>query len=100
MHVIEDQLTKEGILITFKVLFGEAVFAGSAVFMHNGAGSCNARLGTQPAILQEIPTPLDTTAHGPLRYSPRIREVAVQKIIESIAVSRRNCALRSHTTQS
>ena len=49
-------------------------------------------------MLPDIHALPDDTAHGPGRCVHRIREVALQKIIESTAQARIHRALRSHTT--
>ena len=99
MHCVEEQLTKEGVTITFKQLLAESVFSGNALITHNGASPYNARMGTQPAMLPELAALPDTTTTGPARFAHRIREVSLQKIIESTALGRINRAMRTHTTQ-
>ena len=98
MHCVEEQLTKEGVTITFKQLLAESVFSGNALITHNGASPYNARMGTQPAMLPELAALPDTTTTGPARFAHRIREVSLQKIIESTALGRINRAMRIHTT--
>ena len=98
MHCIEEQLVREGITITFKQLLAEATFGGNCLITHNGASAFNARMGYQPAMLPDLTALPDDTQAGPVRYNHRIREVSLQKIVESTALERINRALRSHTT--
>ena len=80
MHLIEEQLTKEGITVSFDRLLGESVFAGNSLVSYGGATPYNARFGRQPRMLPDLEAPPDTTAPGPARYTHRIREVALQGI--------------------
>ena len=98
MHCIEQQLESEGIQISFKTLLSEAVFSGNALLNYGGASPYNARLGTQPAMLPDIDAPPNDTAAGPGRYMHRVREIALQKIIETTALERIHRAMRTHTT--
>jgi hypothetical protein len=98
LHTIEEQLSHEGINVTFKQLLAEAVFSGNSLITHGGATPYHARFGTQPTMLPDLHAfPQDTTA-GTGRYVHRIREIALQRIIESTAVARINRALRTNTT--
>ena len=97
MHTAEEQLCREGIPITFKQLLAEATFAGNALVHYNGATPYHCRFGTQPAMLPDLTAPPDAS-EGLGRYIQRIREVALQKVIENTAQSRINRALRSNTT--
>ena len=79
------------------MLLVEAVFAGNALVTYNGASPYNARYGTQPAMLPDL-TALPQAADRGGRELHRVREVALQKIIESTAVARINRAMRTATT--
>ena len=48
-------------------------------------------------MLPDLTVPPDDTAVGPGRYCHRIREVALQRIIEGTAIARINRAMRSMT---
>jgi hypothetical protein len=98
MHLIEEQLTKEGVTITFARLLAEAVFAGNSLITFGGASPYNSRFGRQPKMLPDFEAPPDTTVSGPARHTHRIREVSLQKIIEASALARINRALRTITT--
>ena len=95
MHLIEEQLKKEGITIPFAVLLAEAIFASNALVSHGGATPYTARFGTSPAMIPGPQIPPDNGTTG--RYLQRVREVALQKIIESIALSRIERALNTIT---
>ena len=97
MHCAEQQLKKEGVKITFKQLLAECVFSGNALTSHDGATPYHARFGTTPAMLP-CPYPPSTHPHGLGRDLQRAREVALQKTIESTALSRINRALGTVTT--
>ena len=66
MHLIEEQLKKEGITIPFAVLLAEAIFASNALVSHGGATPYTARFGTSPAM---IPGPQIPTAQPDGTYS-------------------------------
>ena len=80
--------------MTFSQLLAQAVFAGNALVSHGGATPYNARFGRQPDMLPE----LLGSSHGPGQDLQRVREVALQNIIESTAISRINRAARGITS--
>ena len=98
MHTAEEQLKRENMNVTFKQLLAECTFACNSMITHNGASPYNARVGRQPSMLPDLQAPPDDTSVGPGRYVHRIREVSLQKIIESTATARINRASRSQTT--
>ena len=95
MHCMEEQLRRDEVLVPFSQLLAEAVFSGNALVTYNGASPYNARFGTQPAVLPDI-TALPADGAGG-RDIQRVREVALQKIIESTATARINRAMRTAT---
>ena len=64
----------------------------------NGATPYHARFGCQPQMLPDLHVLPDDTTVGPGRYVHRVRELALQKIIEGTAVARISRAMRSLTT--
>ena len=98
MHHTETQLEKESVIVTFKQLLAEAVFAGNSLVSIGGATPYNARFGRQPRMLPDITAMPNDTAPGAGRHMHRMREVALQRMIESTAVARINRALRTNTT--
>ena len=96
LHCIEEQLEREEIICSFAQLLAEATFAGNAMISYNGATPYNARFGTQPSMLPDL-TELNP---GGSRDLQRVRELALQKIIESTTTSRLLRANRSLTTPS
>ena len=96
MHCIEEQLRRDEVTVGIEQLLAEAVFAGNALVTYNGASPYNARFGQQPALLPDIHALPDQGTTG--RNAQRVREVALQKIIESTATARINRAMRTNTT--
>ena len=94
MHCIEEQLRRDEVTCTFDELLAEATFAGNALVTYNGASPFNARFGSQPNMLPEVQAPLTPAGGRDLR---RLREVALQKIVESTAVARITRSLRTAT---
>ena len=101
MHVIEDQLKREGVAVTFATLLSEAVFAGNCLTFVGGVTPYQVVYGRQPAILP--PLSLD---EGDLeqegvpndRIEARTREIALQAMVETTSQARINRALRTKTT--
>ena len=98
MHCTEEQLIREGVTVTFPQLLAQALYCGNALVSHGGATPYQARLGTQPRVLPDITMPSEETDSGPGRSMRRVREVALQRIVEATAIERINRALRTHTT--
>ena len=84
--------------VTFKQLLAECVLANNALVSHAGATQYHARFGATPAMLPDPWQVPDDTAQGPGRYLHRIREIALQKIIESTAQARVRRALGGRTS--
>ena len=97
LHGMEEQLIREGIAMDFEQLFAEATFAGNAMVSYNGATPYNNRFGRQPAMLPDLTVLPEASAAGPTRDLQRVRELALQKIIESTALARIRRASRSMT---
>jgi hypothetical protein len=98
MHCTEQQLEHDGIKVSFRTLLAEAIFAGNAMTNYGGASPYNARFGRQPAMLPDLDAPPETTTVGPGRYTHRIREVSLQKIIEATALERIHRASKTTTS--
>jgi hypothetical protein len=98
MHTIEEQLESEGIQVTFKQLLAEAIFAGNCLVNYGGASPYQARTGRTPAMMPDLLGPTRDDRPGPGRFSLRLREVALQKIIEATALTRINRAMRTVTS--
>ena len=99
MHTAEEQMAREGLPITMTALLAECVFAGNALTSYAGVTPYNARFGKQPSILPDLLALPDDTA-GPGRNIHRIREIAVQKIVEATATARINRTLGTRVTPS
>ena len=93
LHLTEDQCVRENVAITPQQLVAEGVFAGNALISIGGASPYQARFGYTPRLLPDITNPTDRSVS-----SHRLREIALQKMIESTAVSRINRAARTATT--
>ena len=98
LHTAEEQFAREGIEVTMEYLLAEMVFSGNALVSTGGATPYHARFGCQPQMLPDITAPADDTSAGPGRDCHRIRETALQRIIEGTAIARINRAMRSMTT--
>ena len=98
LHCMEEQLARENVQVEFAQLLAEVTFAGNALISHNGATPFNARFGRQPAMLPDLHVIPEQGATVPGRDLQRVREIALQKIIESTAIARVNRASRSLTT--
>ena len=98
MHGAETQLQREGIKCTFKQLLAEAVFAGNALVNVGNTTPYNTRYGRQPALLPDVGALADDAADGGGRLTHRVREVAVQRMVEATAVARMRRAGRTKTT--
>ena len=96
LHTTDSQLVREGVIVTFHQLLAECVFAGNALVSHSGATPYHARFGTTPAVLPD-PWQIPDDAGGG-RDVQRVREVALQKIVESTANARIGRALRGVTS--
>jgi len=102
LHVIEDQLRTEGITVTFPILLAEAVFAGNCLTFVGGVTPYQVVYGRQPAILP--PMSIDTENEDPDRegipndrIEVRVREIALQTMVEATSQARINRALRIRT---
>ena len=98
MHVIEEDLKRQGCPIMFKRLLAEGLFACSAFAFYNGLSPSNAYAGRQPQKAPDfnglgLPEPKTT---GQERENT-IREIVVGAIAQATAVAKVNRALRAKT---
>ena len=95
MHCAEEQFGRENMDTPLAWILAESVFAGNCLTNYGGATPYNARCGRQPQMLP----PLQGMPTGESRsFSHRVREIALQKIIESTAIARINRALKTAVT--
>ena len=87
MHAADEQLKNEGVPTTVKQVLAWCTHAGNALITYDGATPFNARFGRQPAMLPDLHIIPDDKDGRDLQ---RIREVAIQKIIEASAYERIN----------
>lgn len=92
-------MAREGVPVTMAALLAECVFAGNSLTSYAGVTPYNARFGRQPQILPDLLALPDDTA-GPGRNLHRIREIAVQRIVEATATARINRTLGTRVTPS
>ena len=108
IHRIMGQLQREGIShdMPFEFILAEAVFAGNALVSVNNTTPYNAVYGRVPSILPDInqanandaPADSDDVTHpGLLRHTHRLREIAVQQMVEGTARARLGRALNTKT---
>jgi hypothetical protein len=101
MHVIEDQLKREGVSTTFPILLAEATFAGNCLTHVGGVTPYQVVYGRQPSMLQPIGITtgedIDEPGAGNDRVEARVREVALQAMIESTSQARISRALNTKT---
>ena len=95
MHTIEEQVKGEGISVAVKQLLSQCTHVGNALITYNGASPVNALFGRHQALLPDLHVIPDDDEGRDLQ---RIREVFIQKIMESIATARINQAPRTVTT--
>lgn len=84
----EEQLVNEGLKLACPQLLVQAVFDGNTMLSCNGATPYNVRFGTQPALVPDIHALRDDSLSMNGRSMQRLREVALQRIIEATAVAR------------
>jgi hypothetical protein len=101
---MDVQLEKENISMPIKQRLNEAVFAGNALLTINQTTPYNAVFGRVPHLLPDVNQfndPKGELGSGPVpglvADSQRLREIAVQKMVEGSAITRINNALRSKT---
>ena len=101
---IDTQLEEENIQLPLSERLSQAVFAGNALLSINGSTPYNAVYGRVPLLLpdyNQYHDPKDELGATPkqmgLRNTQRLREMAIQAMVEGSAAARINHALRSKT---
>ena len=106
---MDTQLQKEGILqeIPLEFRLRDAVFVGNAMLTTNDTTPYNAVYGRVPRILPNLPNSIqddavdgagsDAPLPGLIRHSHRLREIAVQRVVEATAAARVDRALNTQT---
>lgn len=100
LHVLEEDLKRHNMTLSFPRLLGEGLFVTNAFTFHNGVSPYNAYTGRQPACLPDLetldqPGPGETSDH---RRENMIRQAALEAITQSTAVAKINRALKTRTT--
>ena len=101
LHKIDSQLQAEGLTgIPFAQRLSEATFAGNALVSVNGSTPYNALYGRVPHLLPDLQAHIgnpDTDRPDAVRGSHRLREIAVQQMVEGTARARVGRALGTKT---
>ena len=102
LHVMEEQLEREGLVYAFPALLAEAIFAGNALVHIGGSTPYQAVYGRQPAMLPplEIPDMPEREQVGEAgdRQRAYIREAALQAMIQATSLARINRAAHTRTS--
>ena len=98
MHKIFSQLGEEGIAAPLSRVLSEAVYATNALTTVNGHSPFTAVLGRVPPLLPDAVIVADDTEGAPSSaHTHRLREIALQSIIEGTAQDRIKRALKTPT---
>ena len=100
MHLIEADLKRYSITLSFKRILGEGFFVCNAFTFYNGASPYNAHCGRQPACLPDLEN-IDFPKEGENSdgaREARIREAGIQAITQATAVAKINRALKAKTS--
>ena len=110
MHTTEEQMQREGLPCTFDSLLAHSIFAGNSLTHVGGVTPYNVVFGRQPSMLPPLEVPDGGEADGghaadpaeaqPSRQQWRVREIALQRMIEATSIARVNRALRTRTSAS
>ena len=101
MHLCEEQCKREGVTISLEMLIAQALFAGNAMTSVGNATPYQCVYGRQPAMLPPIEPPGDAagdSADG--RKEARVREIAIQSIIQASSLARTRRAASTRTSSS
>ena len=98
LHKIATQLSEEGLVVSLQRVLAEAVFALNALTSVNGCSPYTAVLGRIPPILPEsLAVPDDSVSDPTTAHVHRLREIAIQAIVEGTARERMKRALHTPT---
>ena len=92
LHVLEEQSTAEGLRLAFDAILGEAVYAKNALFAVGGASPFEAVFGRTPPLLGVVDAEIGDSPDD--RDSDRIRQIAIQSMIQATAESKMKRANR------
>ena len=92
LHRMETQLQTEGRTVRFGQTLNQALFAKNSLLTYNGHTPYQAVLGRQPVLLPSFDTPNPQDVD-----QQRLREIAVEAIVQEHSRSRIQRALRHHT---
>ena len=92
-HRSKSQMQEEGLNVDNDLLLSECIMAGNCLVAVGGTTPYNALFGRQPGILPELPA---LAGHGG-RDAQRVREIAVQQMVEGTARAKVQRAMRTAT---
>ena len=101
VHRLVTQCNNDGLNVPFDRVLAEAVFAGNALLTVNGSTPYNAVYGRVPHVLpsaDQLDYPEGATRIPDLLSTHRLRELAVQAVVEGSAQARISRALNTRTT--
>ena len=106
IHKIVSQLHEDGLEMPFEYVLSEATFCTNALLSINGCTPYNAVYGRTPTLLPSINALDDWTADarhsdspGTIRHTHRMREIAIQSIMQETAKVRISRALSTPTLE-
>ncbi|CAK0884433.1 unnamed protein product [Prorocentrum cordatum] len=86
IHMIVEQMVKEGITLPIKIVVSQAFFVMNAIYGKNGCTSYQCVYGRQPPMLPPIPgTGSTDSADG--RQEQRVRQIAINSFVQASALS-------------
>ena len=98
MHKVQSQLSEEGVQVPISRILAEAVYATNALTSVNGYSPFTAVLGRVPPMLPDVMAVADDTTGAPSSaHTHRLREIAIQAIVEGTARDRMKRALHTPT---
>ena len=98
MHKIQSQMSEEGLRVPITRILSEAVYATNALTTVNGYSPFTAVLGRVPPIMPDAIAVSDDSAGAPSSaHTHRLREIAIQAIVEGTARERMKRALHTPT---
>ena len=101
MHKIQSQMSEEGLRVPITRILSEAVYATNALTTVNGYSPFTAVLGRVPPIMPDAIAVSDDSAGAPSSaHTHRLREIAIQAIVEGTARERMKRALHTPTSVS
>ena len=103
VHKVKSQLTLEGLEVPLKIIIGEAMFAKNVLLNVHGESPYRAVFGRTPPMLREFEDStisnlqdFEGAPRGGARHAARVREIALQQMIEGTAQAKMKHALETN----